>query len=67
MNLNQPDRAALATFLLESLEPEGSFSEGELEKAWYDEAERRVIAFQEGRAEAMSLDEAIAEVSRAYL
>ncbi len=67
MTLNQPDRAALACFLLESLDHEIGLSEREIEKAWYDEAESRVTAYQQGRAGAVSLEEAIAEVSRVYL
>lgn len=67
LTLNQPDRAALASFLLDSLDNEQGLPESEIEKAWYDEAENRVLAYQEGRVSAMSLEEAIEEVSRAYL
>ncbi len=67
LTLNQPDRAALASFLLDSLDSEGGLSESESEKAWYDEAERRAVAYQEGRVGAMSLEEAIEAVSRAYI
>ena len=66
MTLPQPDRAALATFLLDSLDEGVEQRESELEQAWYDEAERRVKAYQTGQIRSMSLDEAIEEISRAY-
>jgi len=65
--LTQPDRAALASFLLDSLDEESGLPESEVEKAWYDEAERRVLAYQDDPSGAMTLEEAIEEVSRAYL
>jgi putative addiction module component (TIGR02574 family) len=67
LTLNQPDRAALACFLLDSLDDKDGKPESEIEKTWYDEAERRVLAYKAGQTLAMSLEEAVEEVSRAYL
>lgn len=46
LKLGARSRAALARKLLESLEPPAETAH---ERAWYDEAERRMRAFQEGR------------------
>ena len=40
--------------------------EVEIETAWYDEAKKRVEAYEKGQADVMSLEKAIEEVSRAY-
>jgi len=63
--LGDRDRAKLAAFLLDSLDQPQN-GESEIESRWYDEAEARLKAFEEGRLEAISLDDAIQEATRAF-
>ena len=46
MKLDSKSRARLAQRLIRSL---GGTSEAEIERLWYDEAERRALEIQEGR------------------
>ena len=48
LKLGARSRATLARKLLESLEPA---SQTDHERAWYDEAERRLRAFREGKVD----------------
>ena len=52
LQLPQPERARLAERLIASLD-----EESELEKTWYDEAERRLAEFESGQVEGVSAEE----------
>lgn len=56
LQLGARSRAALARKLLQSLEP-ATVSDNE--RAWYDEAERRMRAYQEGRIDAIPAREVL--------
>jgi putative addiction module component (TIGR02574 family) len=55
LKLPLDERARLARELLESLD-----EDSEIEQAWYDEAERRLIELEDGAAEKFSLEEVVA-------
>ena len=59
--LSADERADLASFLLESLEPDAAVDE-----AWRAEIARRVTAIRSGEAIGRPLDEVLAELRRAY-
>ena len=52
LQLPQQERARLAERLIASLD-----DESELEKTWYDEAERRLAEFESGEEEGVSAEE----------
>ena len=54
LSLNIQDRASLAQRLLASLD---ELSEGEAERLWAEEAERRLSEYRAGRASAVSAEE----------
>jgi putative addiction module component (TIGR02574 family) len=54
LKLPHHERAALARELLESLD-----KDSEIEQAWYDEAERRLLELEEGSADAYTLEEVL--------
>ena len=58
LQLPEHDRARLAERLIESLD-----SEGDIEEAWYDEAERRLAQLESGQVRAVPADEVFASLS----
>jgi putative addiction module component (TIGR02574 family) len=56
MALSPDDRAIVANRLWESLQSE---VDPEIEKAWLDEFERRLAAYERGETRAFSLDQAM--------
>ncbi len=60
--LSDVERADLAYYLLESLEPE----EAGVEEAWRAEIARRVAEIRGGRAVGRPIDEVLAELRRRY-
>jgi putative addiction module component (TIGR02574 family) len=61
LSLPEEDRAELALRLVESLE---AAQGGDVEEAWAAEVADRVEALRAGRAETISLDDAIASARR---
>jgi hypothetical protein len=59
--LPQRERARLALRLIESLEPG---QDENVEELWLDEAERRLMKYDEGATEAEDADEAISDIER---
>jgi putative addiction module component (TIGR02574 family) len=57
LKLPQHDRARLAERLIESLD-----EEGDIEEAWYDEAERRFAQLESGKANAVPAEEVFASL-----
>lgn len=57
LNLPQAERARLALRLIASLD-----ADEPLERAWYDEAERRLAAVESGRLPEIPADEVLAEL-----
>jgi putative addiction module component (TIGR02574 family) len=57
LNLPQAERARLAQRLIASLD-----ADEPLERAWYDEAERRLAAVESGRLPEIPADEVLAEL-----
>lgn len=55
LKLPHHERARLARELLESLD-----EDAEIEQAWYDEAERRLLELEEGKVEAAPAEEVFA-------
>lgn len=55
------ERARLALALIESLDPGMDEDAADL---WLDEAERRLEKYDQGTAEALDADEALAEIER---
>ena len=54
LKLSHHERARLARELLESLD-----EDSEVEQAWYDEAERRLLELEEGEVETFSAEEVL--------
>jgi putative addiction module component (TIGR02574 family) len=57
LQLPEHDRARLAERLIESLD-----DDGDLEQAWYDEAERRLAQLESGEAKAVPAGEVFASL-----
>ena len=57
------ERARLAALLLASLE---SVEEGNVVDVWLEEAERRLTDLESGQAQAIPLEEMLAEVRRGF-
>ena len=57
LNLPQTERARLAQRLIASLD-----ADEPLERAWYDEAERRLAAVESGKLSEIPADEVLAEL-----
>jgi putative addiction module component (TIGR02574 family) len=57
LQLPEHDRARLAERLIESLG-----EEGDIEEAWYDEAERRLAELESGHAKAVPAEEVFASL-----
>lgn len=55
LKLPQHERAQLAQELIESLD-----AESEIERAWYAEADRRLLEIKEGKVQAIPADEVFA-------
>lgn len=55
LKLPHHQRARLARELIESLD-----EDAEIEQAWYDEAERRLLELEEGKMEGVSAEEVFA-------
>ena len=62
--LSEEDRADLAYDLLDTLD-EGPLTE--IDKAWLDEAERRIADLDAGRTTSIPLDEAIKDIEKRLL
>jgi putative addiction module component (TIGR02574 family) len=54
LSLNPRDRLRLATELLESVEPQKSV---DVERAWEEEIERRIVEVDEGKAKGRAWEE----------
>lgn len=63
LNLEVRDRAALAERLLASLE---ELSEEEANRLWSEEAQRRLVEYRAGRAQAVRADEVHAKAERLF-
>jgi putative addiction module component (TIGR02574 family) len=61
IRLPHRDRAKLALRLIESLDPGKDEDVGE---AWLIEAESRLKAYDDGKADARDIDDALAEIGR---
>ena len=59
--LSVEERAQLALFLLQSLEPA---DEGNIDEAWRVESERRLAQIESGEAQSVPGDEVLARVRR---
>jgi hypothetical protein len=62
LGLDPTDRASLARDLLESL---ANLTDAEIERLWFDEAERRHQQIVDGTVETVSMEEALSEARAA--
>ena len=63
LELSPTQRAAIAQRILESLEPEEADSDAD--KAWADEIERRVAAYDRGETASVDAGEAVERIRQA--
>jgi putative addiction module component (TIGR02574 family) len=64
--LSPDDRAKLAYFLLDTLEPEEVASEEEIREAWRVEIAHRIEEIRSGRAKGIPFDDLMAELREKY-